>query len=158
MLSSSDLDGVPVVLHPTHTTNRTLPYADVSLPVTMSVETLGTYVNEDGRAQLLRPAKMVQAMNRSLLMALGTGMGRQSRMGTPFDRWHDEENKVDCLPGWAVLPEVADGLGHDLRYKSPAKIMDEVAGRAEFAGATHGAMGLLGVPLETSDEPAQLDA
>ena len=151
-----DLDGVPVVLHATHATNRTP--ATVTLPITMSVETLGTYVSEDGRAQLLRPAKMVRAMNRSLLMALGTGQSRNSRVGTPFDRWHDEANQVDCLPGWAVLPQVAKEVGLDLSYKSPAAIMKEVSGRAEFQGATHGAMALLGVPLETETADAQLTA
>jgi NADH-quinone oxidoreductase subunit G len=147
VLSADDLSGTPVVLHATHTTNHTA--ATVSLPVAMSVETLGTYVNRDGRAQLLRPAKMVRAMNRSLLMALGTGQGRNDRVGTPFDRWHDEDNKVDCLPGWATIPQVAAAVGHDLTYKSPAAIMAEVSGTSAFQGATHRAMGLLGVPLET---------
>jgi NADH-quinone oxidoreductase subunit G len=56
---------------------------------------------------------------------------------------------VDCLPGWSVIPELAERLGRPLRYKSPARIMDEVAERVPaFAGATHDAMGLLGVPLE----------
>ena len=158
VLSAADLDpgsgsgagSTPVVVHATHTTNQTP--ATVSLPVAMSVETLGTYVNRDGRAQLLRPAKMVRAMNRTLLMALGTGIGRKARVGTPFDRWHDEDNQVDCLPGWATIPQVAAAAGHDLSYKSPATVMAEVAGRPAFAGATHGAMGLLGVPLETEPE------
>ena len=151
-LSEANLAGVPVVLHATHTTNATP--ATVTLPTTMSVETLGTYVNEDGRAQLLRPAKMVRAMNRSLLMALGTGQSRNDRVGTPFDRWHDEDNQVDCLPGWATIPQVAKPLGVDLSYKSPASIMAEIAQRPEFSGATHGAMGTLGVPLETSEADA----
>ena len=157
VLEGADLEDVPVVLHATHTTSQT-PFT-VALPIAMSVETLGTYVNEDGRAQLLRPAKMVKAMNRSLLMALGTGVGRQARVGTPFDRWHDEDNQVDCLPGWATLPQVAKEVGLDLSYKSPAAIMAEVAGRPEFQGATHGAMSLLGVPLETEDaEPPRVTA
>ena len=156
VLSADDLGDTPVVLHATHTTNRTP--ATVLLPITMSVETLGTYVNEDGRAQLLRPAKMVRAMNRSLLMALGTGQSRNDRVGTPFDRWHDEGNQVDCLPGWATIPQVAKGVGLDLSYKSPAKIMDEVASRPEFSGATHGRMSMLGVPLETSGATADTAA
>ncbi len=149
VLRVEDLEGTPVVLHGTHVTHRTP--ATVSLPLAMSVETLGTYVNRDGRAQLLRPAKMVKAMNRSLLMAVGTGQSRNDRVGTPFDRWHDEANQVDCLPGWATIPQVAAALGVDLTFKSPAKIMAEVSAQPAFAGATHGAMDLLGVPLETED-------
>lgn len=147
LLSASDLSGVPTIVHPTHTTHQI--QATVSLPIAMSVETLGTYVNRDGRAQLLRPAKMVKAMNRSLLMALGTGQSRNDRVGTPFDRWHDEANQVDCLPGWATIPQVASAAGHDLSVTSPAKVMAEVAATPPFAGATHGRMGTLGVPLET---------
>ena len=100
---------------------------------------------------------MVRAMNRSLLMALGTGQSRNDRVGTPFDRWHDEDNKVDCLPGWATIPQIAKALGHDLAVKSPAALMKEIAQRPAFAGATHGAMATLGVPLETADAP-QLSA
>ena len=155
LLTEADLAGTPVVLHTTHTTQQTP--ATVELPITMSVETVGTYVNETGRAQLLRPAKMVRAMNRSLLMALGTGQSRNDRVGTPFDRWHDEDNKVDCLPGWATIPQIAKALGHDLAVKSPAALMKEIAQRPAFAGATHGAMATLGVPLETADAP-QLSA
>jgi NADH-quinone oxidoreductase subunit G len=155
ILTPEDLAGVQVILHHYHTTNGTLPYAAVALPAAMSVETLGTYVSEDGRAQLLRPAKAVRGSYRPLMAALGTGQSRLDRQGTPFDRWHDEHRQVDCQPGWVVLPEIAERLGRPLRYKSPARIMDEVAARIPaFAGATHAAMGLLGVPLEEVAEPA----
>ncbi len=154
-LASGDLEGKTIILHPTHTTNQTLPLADVVLPITMSVETLGTFVNEDGRAQLLRPAKAIRSVNRSLMMSMGVGQGRPDQVGTPFDRWHDEENKVDCLPGWTSLPEIADRLGKPMHVKSPRQVMAEVSdSNAAFAGVTHEAMGLLGVPLETEAEPA----
>jgi NADH-quinone oxidoreductase subunit G len=152
LLSVADLDGTPVILHPTHTTNETISAADVLLPIAMSVETVGTFVNEKGRAQKLRPAKVIRSMNRSLLMEIGVGQSRNDRVGTPFDRWHDESNKVDCLPGWVSLPEVAARLGHPLAYRSPAALMKELAGTPAFSGATHDAMDLLGVPLE--DVPA----
>ena len=148
------LADTPVLLHPTHTTNETLPVADVVLPIAMSVETIGTYVNEDGRAQLLRPAKTVRSMNRSLMMALGTGQGRTDVHGTPFDKWHDEDNKVDCLPGWAVLPDVASAMDYDLSVASPKALMDKIAQLPAFAGATHAAMGELGVSLEDAAQPA----
>ncbi|MEL6615907.1 MAG: (2Fe-2S)-binding protein, partial [Bacteroidota bacterium] len=155
VIAPEALDGKTVILHPTHTTSETLPLADVVLPLTMSVETLGTFVNEDGRAQLLRPAKAIRSVNRSLLMSMGVGQGRPDKVGTPFDRWHDEDNKVDCLPGWTSLPAVADRLGSPMHVKSPRQIMAEVAESIPaFAGATHQAMGLLGVGLEAAAEPA----
>ena len=149
------LGATPLIVHPTHTTNRMLPGASVSLPIAMSVETIGTYVNEAGRAQALRPAKMIAAMNRSLMMALGTDQGRPDRVGTPFDRWHDEDNKVDCLPGWVSVPQVAKAVGHDLAVRSPGRFMAEIASQTPaLAGATYDAMALLGVALEAAAEPA----
>ncbi len=155
-LHPAGLDGVsaPVILHATHTTQAGVDTAAVVLPTTMSVETIGTFVNETGRAQLLRPAKTIASINRSLMMAMGVGQSRTDRVGTPFDRWHDEANKVDALPGWEVLPAVAERVGHALRYRSPAAVMVEVAGMPAFAGATHDAMGLLGVALETAPAEA----
>ncbi len=150
-----DLGGATVIVHPTHTTNETARTAAVTLPTTMSVETLGTFVNEAGRAQLLRPAKTIRSLNRSLMMAMGTGQSRTDRVGTPFDRWHDESNRVDALPGWASIPEVAKGLGHTISAKSPAAVLAGVAGRnAAFAGLSHDAMGYTGVEL-TDASPAE---
>src|SRR5690606_8103025 len=155
LLTADDLAGVAVILHHYHTTNQTLPAADVAFAAAMSVETIGTYVNEDGRAQLLRPAKVIRGANRALMRSLGVGMSRLDRQGVPFDRWYNESNRVDCLPGWSVLPELAERLGRPMRYKSPARIMDEVAARVPaFAGATHDAMRHLGAPLEHVAEPA----
>ena len=154
LTDADELATTPVILHPTHTTNETLPVADVVLPIAMSVETIGTYVNEDGRAQLLRPAKTVRSMNRSLMMALGTGQGRTDVHGTPFDKWHDEDNKVDCLPGWATIPDIATALDLDVSATSPRALMDEIAELPAFAGATHMAMGELGVALEDAAQPA----
>jgi NADH-quinone oxidoreductase subunit G len=155
LLSAEDLAGKRVVLHAYHATNATLPPAEVVLPAAMSVETIGTYVSEGGRAQLLRPAKAVRGMHRPLMTALGVGLSRLDRQGTPFDRWYDEKDRIDCQPGWASLPEVAARLGADLRFKSPAAVLDRVAAEVPaFAGASHAAMGLLGVALEEAAQPA----
>ncbi|MEP0545739.1 MAG: molybdopterin-dependent oxidoreductase [Rhodothermales bacterium] len=152
VLSEADLDGVQVILHHYHTTNETLPFANVALPAAMAVETVGTYVNGAGRAQRLRPAKAIRGVNRTLMMEMG--VSRLDQQGTPFDRWHDESHKVDCQPGWAALPEIAERLGHAMPYAGPAAVMAEVAERDAFAGATHKAMGHLGVQLEDTAQPA----
>ena len=151
LCTAEDLAGVQVILHPHHETNQTIPAADVVLPATMVVETIGTYVNIDGRAQQVRPAKAIRAINRTLMMAMSKS--RQDRHGTPFDRWHNEENKVDCFPGWVSIPAIAERLGHELAYKGPKQIMAEIAETNEaFRGATYEAMGLAGVPLEDVGE------
>jgi NADH-quinone oxidoreductase subunit G len=145
-----DLDGVDVILHHYNTTNETVPAADVALPAAMVVETVGTYVNQDGRAQRVRPAKEIQGVNRTLMMEMGKN--REDEHGTPFDRWHNESNRVNCKPSWDLLPEIAERLSSDftLDYpKGPKQIMDEIQETLPaFEGATYEAMGLKGVQLE----------
>jgi NADH-quinone oxidoreductase subunit G len=152
LLSEDDLRDKRVVVHAYHAANRTAVGDAVLLPAAMSVETIGTYVNDRGRGQLLRPAKAIRGMFRPLMKALGVGLSRLDRQGTPFDRWHDEGNRVDCQPGWISLPEIAARAGVELRYSSPAAIMEEAAGRIPaLAGALHADMGLLGVALEEAE-------
>jgi len=148
--SVDDLDGVDVILHHYNTTNETLPATDVALPAAMVVETVGTYVNQDGRAQRVRPAKEIQGVNRTLMMEMGKN--REDEHGTPFDRWHNESNRVNCKPSWDVLPEIADRLSADVAFhypKGPKQIMHEIQETLPvFEGATYEAMGLKGVQLE----------
>lgn len=148
-VAAGDFASKSVVLHYYHATNHLLPHARVALPSAMAVETVGTLVNVDGIAQRLRPAKAIRSINRSLVMEMGKS--RPDRHGTPFDKWHDESNTVDCRPSWDLLQDVADAAGHPMRFKSPAAIMDEIAERIPaFAGVTHKGMGLQGVHLQVA--------
>lgn len=152
-LSAADLEGKSVILHYHNTTSHTLPYAHVALPAAMVVETAGTMVNEDGIAQRVRPVKAVKTVNRSLVMEMGKS--RHDSHGTPFDRWHNEENTIDCRPSWDLLQRVAAGLDLDLQFKSPSAILDALASKEEaFAGLSYEAMGFTGTQLTTQSEPA----
>jgi NADH-quinone oxidoreductase subunit G len=148
LCSTEDLDDVDVVLHYYNTTNETLPRATAALSAAMVVETVGTYVNQGGRAQRVRPAKEIQGVNRTLMMEMGSN--REDEHGTPFDRWHNDENKINCKPSWEILPEIAKRFGEEMDYpKGPGQIMDEVQSTIPaFEGATYDAMGLKGVQLE----------
>jgi NADH-quinone oxidoreductase subunit G len=151
LFSAAELANVPVILHPYHTTNETLPVANVALPAAMVVETVGTYVNCDGHAQRVRPAKAIRDVNRTLVMEMDKG--RPDRHGTPFDRWYHEDHQIDCRPSWVSLPAVAEHLGHPMKYKGPKYIMAELARtNPAFSGATYEAMGLSGVRLESVGE------
>ncbi len=153
LLSAASLEDVPVILHHYHATNETLAVADVALPAAMVVETVGTYVNIDGRAQRVRPAKAIQGVNRTLVMEMGKS--RQDEHGTPFDRWHNESNRIDCRPSWQILPEIARLIGHELPNRGPKEIMQQIASTlAGFEGATYDAMGLSGVRLVEIGETA----
>jgi NADH-quinone oxidoreductase subunit G len=98
----------------------------------------------------VRPAKEIQGVNRTLMMEMGKS--REDEHGTPFDRWHNESNRVNCKPSWEMLPEIADRLATDLDLsyaKGPKAIMQEIQETLPaFAGATYDAMGLKGVQLE----------
>jgi len=144
--TAEDLANVTVILHPNSTTNETLSQADISLPAAMIVETVGTYINKDGYAQKVRPAKATRSVNRTLMMSIGRS--RADLHGTPFDRWHHEENLVNCHPGWVSLPAVAAALGHEMIYKGPRQIIGEIAGKIEaFAGLSYEEMGESGMKL-----------
>ena len=150
LVDADALQGLDVIVHPYNTTNETLPQATVVLPAAMVVETVGTYVNQDGRAQRVRPAKEIQGVNRTLMMEMGKN--REDEHGTPFDRWHNESNRVNCKPSWEALPEIAQRLAAqiDLSHaKGPQAIMNEIQSqKPAFRGATYDAMGLKGVQLE----------
>ncbi len=146
VLSAADLEAVKVIVHPYNVTNETLPGANVALPAATIVETVGTFVNIDGHAQRVRPAKAIRGINRTLEMEMGES--RADRHGTPFDRWHNEANLVDCQPGWVSLPHIAERLDIELAYKGPKQIMAEIAESLNaFEGATYEAMGLDGIRL-----------
>ena len=147
--SATDLSGIKVVLHHYNTTNQTLEAADVAIPAATAVETVGTFVNVDGHAQRLRPAKAIAGVNRTLSMEIGKC--RADRHGTPFDKWYNESNLVNCQPGWVALPAVAAEIGLEMNYKGPKQIMEEVSSsNPAFRGATYSAMGELGVRLEST--------
>lgn len=146
---SSDAS-IDVILHYYNTTNQTLPLATVALPAATIVETVGTFVNIDGHAQRVRPAKVIRGVNRTLQME--TGLSRLDKHGTPFDKWYDESNYVDCKPGWEILPQIAAGLGETWSYLGPKQIMEEVAQTLPaFEGATYDRMGLTGVRLSDTE-------
>ena len=153
LFRAEDVQDIPVVLHTYHTTNETLPVADVALPAAMVVETVGSYVSEDGHAQRVWPAKAIRGVNRTLRMEMG--VSRLDSHGTPFDRWHTAANQVQCKPSWEMLPAVAQGLGLSWTDASPKEIMQEIAQEiGAFEGATYENMGSHGVRLTEIGVPA----
>ena len=146
ILTADDLQDVPLILHHYSTTNHTLPLATVALPAAMSAETIGTYVNLDGYAQRVQPAKVIQGANRTLMMQMG--LSRADRHGTPFDRWYNEAHYVNCRPSWEVLPAVAEMLGLSMPDGGPRTIMQQISETVEaFQGVSYKAMGLDGMQL-----------
>jgi len=147
LCSAEDLSGVQVIVHDNSISNQLVDLAAVTLPAAMIVETVGTYVSENGYAQKSVPAKAIRAVNRTLMMSIGKS--RADMHGTPFDKWHHEENLVNCLPGWVSIPEIARALGQDLSFKGPRQIIEALADSNEaFAGLSYEGMGEIGIQLE----------
>ena len=146
LCTAGDLQDVSVILLHFNESNQAVPAANVTLPAATLVETIGTYVNLDGHAQKVRPAKAIRGVNRTLAMAVGKS--RADKHGTPFDKWYHEENMVDCQPGWISIPIVADLLGVEMAFPGPKDVMRQISEEsAAFAGATYETMGDLGVRL-----------
>ena len=71
----------------------------------------------------------------------------------PFDRWFNEENLINCQPGWISVPGVANALGLDIPTTSPKEVMEELAmSNSAFEGATYLAMDEYGVRLSEIGE------
>ncbi len=140
------MHSVPLILHYYNTTNASLPAAEVALPAATVAETIGTYVNHDGHAQRVVPAKAIRGAHRTLMMQMG--LSRADRHATPFDRWHNESHLINCKPSWELLPAVARAAGHTLDYRGPREVMAEVSSTVPaLSGATYKPMGLTGVRL-----------
>ena len=153
LLSADDLQGVTVVLHYYNTSNKTLPFASVALPAATIVETIGTFVNEDGHAQRSRPAKAIQGVNRALAMEMSRS--RLDEHATPFDRWSSQDNVVNCKPSWDILPNIASQLDLDLSFKGPRQILDKLASEnPAFGGLSYKSMGMEGQRLSEISQPA----
>ncbi len=98
---------------------------DLVIPVTCIAEHAASYVNVDGRIQRSFPAKETKYSNRKLNLEMSEG--RLDRYGTNFDNWVTEDNKVDCIPAWEVISNLADQMGVELEFGTSREIMEEIA-------------------------------
>lgn len=120
--------------------SETTKLSDLVIPITTAAEHAASYVNVDGRIQRTIPAKETKYTNRRLDFEMSEG--RLDRYGTSFDNWVTEENKVDCMPFWHFISEVAAKTGlENFDYTNGREIMDEIASsNQEFEGVTYAAM------------------
>lgn len=124
VLSEQDFEDKFVIAFATNHSNTTKA-ADLVVPITSAAEHAASYVNVDGRIQRTIPAKETKYSNRRLDLEMSEG--RLDRYGTNFDNWRTEENKIDCLPLWRFMSEVADQSGVDVVFDSGREIIEEIA-------------------------------
>lgn len=135
VLSEEDFEDKFVIVFATNHSDTTKA-ADLVVPITSAAEHAASYVNIDGRIQRTFPAKETKYSNRRLDLEMSEG--RLDRYGTNFDNWRTEENKIDCLPLWRFMTEVADQSGVDIVFDSGREIIEEIAGLNEaFSGVNY---------------------
>ncbi len=119
--------------------SETAEIADLVIPITTAAEHAASYVNVDGRIQRTYRAKETKYTNRRIDLEMSEG--RLDRYGTNFDNWVTEDNKIDCMPMWEIVNNLADAAGLDINFKDGREIMDEIASSvSNFSGVSFAAM------------------
>ncbi len=138
VLSTTDLDGKYLISFATNH-SETTKIADLVIPITTAAEHAASYVNVDGRIQRTIPAKETKYSNRSLNLEMS--VSRLDRYGTNFDNWVTEDNKVDCIPLWNFISEVANASGLELSFDDGRSIMNKISDKLKtFENVSHEAM------------------
>lgn len=121
--------------------------ADVTLPAATFAEIIGAFVNFEGVVQLARPAKALKSQNRELMKEMA--LSRLDKHATQFDRWSNEENKIDAKPSWEILQDLAAHFGATWRYQSAREIFADIAKEIPaFNGLDYKKLGKFGAKIE----------
>lgn len=135
VFEADSLDGIYTIMFSTNT-SATSKTADLVVPITCIAEHAASYVNIDGIVQRSFPAKETQYTNRRLDLEMSEG--RLDRYRTNFDNWQSDENKIDCLPLWEFLNQLADRLDLKFNYSNSREIMAEIASKySTFEGISY---------------------
>ncbi|MDZ7720875.1 MAG: molybdopterin-dependent oxidoreductase [Balneolaceae bacterium] len=156
VLSEEDFDDKFVIVFATNHSDTTKA-ADLVVPITTAAEHAASYVNIDGRIQRTFPAKETKYTNRRLDLEMSEG--RLDRYGTSFDNWRTEENKIDCLPLWRFMAEVAEQSGIEVVFNSGREILEEISELNEaFSGVGYPEMDENGGIQLTAEESKKTKA
>jgi len=135
VIETDTLDDIYTIMFATNTSD-TSEAADLVVPISCIAEHAASYVNIDGIIQRSFPAKETQYTNRRLDLEMSEG--RLDRYRTNFDNWQSDENKIDCLPLWEFLNQLANRIGVDFEYTNSREIMAEIASRySAFEGISY---------------------
>lgn len=76
------------------------------LPAATHLESFGTFVNEDGLAQTVQPARQWQKMQPIDWFYMSKS--RLDAAGQPVDRWRHPAHIPDCLPSYLLIAQIAE--------------------------------------------------
>ncbi len=76
------------------------------LPAATHLESFATFINEDGLAQTVQPARQWQKMKPTDWFYLSKS--RLDAAGQPVDRWRHPAFIPDCLPSYTLIAQIAE--------------------------------------------------
>jgi NADH-quinone oxidoreductase subunit G len=130
--------------------NETTNYADVVFSCATYAEKNGTFTNEEGRVQRIRPAVATLEADRALD---GFAMSRLDKFGAHNDRW-TKMSKRDARPSWRILAAIGTALGARMRFVSSEDVFKEISEKIQsFKGLSYQKIGSQGAVLNR--EPVQ---
>jgi len=94
------------------------------LPAATHVETQGTYINFQGKAQVSMQAKQIVQMTPEMWMAMPKS--RLDAGGVAVDNWRHTENLIDCLPTWMLISQIAEHTQASINFATHKDIFSKV--------------------------------
>lgn len=141
--TTADLD--LLIVHSTNH-NRSTALADIIFPAATYTEKNGTFVNENGIVQRIRPAISVVEQDRALD---GMSLSRLDKFGTKWDRWASGK-KINALPTWKILSLMSKAMGSKLKFNMAEEIFEEMANTLEaFKGMDYDVLGEFGFKIKS---------
>jgi NADH-quinone oxidoreductase subunit G len=124
--------------------------ATVIFPATTYAEKNGTFVNFQGRIQIIKPA--VATIEEERLMG-DFSVSRLDKFGAHNDSW-TKGYKYNARPAWIVLSQIAKVLNHDFDYTNTEDVFDDIASKIPaFKGLSYDKIGTHGL-LTSEKVPA----
>ncbi len=123
-LTAEDFKNTRVVSFATNHTETTR-ISDLVIPITCAAEHSASYINTAGRIQRTFPAKETLFTNRAIDPEMA--VGRLDRFGTKFDNWRSDKNRIECVPAWEFIGQLAEQFDKDFTWQGTREIMHEIA-------------------------------
>ncbi len=125
--------------------NETTELADIVMSSSTYAEKTGTFVNFQGRVQLIRPA--VATLERERAMD-GLSMSRWDKFAAHNDKW-GKGTKRDARPSWRIIASLAAALGSRMKYNLADDVFRELTEKTpSMKGLTYLKIGTAGRKIE----------
>jgi NADH-quinone oxidoreductase subunit G len=133
------------IIHSTNF-NSSTEYADIVFPASTYAEKNGTFINEFGILQRIRPAIATSELDRAID---GMNMSRLDKFGTKFDSWAAGK-KIEARPTWRILVSLSKAFGYKLKYSMTEEVFKDMSESIEeLKNINYDDIGNSGVKLKT---------